>query len=48
MCDNCVVSGLENALYFGVLVGRARLRYHVKAPAVIGDENFERAYRVQI
>ena len=25
-------------LYFGVLVGRARLRYHVKAPAVTGDE----------
>ena len=35
-------------LYFGVLVGRARLRYHVKAPAVTGDENFERAYRVQM
>ena len=35
-------------LYFGVLVGRARLRYHVKAPAVTGDEHFERAYRVQM
>ena len=33
-------------LYFGVLVGRARLRYKIKAPVVTGDENFERAYRV--
>ena len=29
-------------------MGRARLRYHVKAPAVTGDEHFERAYRVQM
>ena len=30
-------------LYFGVLVGRARLRYKIKAPAVTGDDNFERS-----
>lgn len=35
-------------LYFGAKVGQARNRYHVKAPAVTGDEHFERAYRVQM
>lgn len=30
-----------------VLVGRARGRYGVKAPAVSGHEQFERAYRCQ-
>lgn len=29
-------------------VGRARGKYHIKAPAVSGDENFERVYRVQM
>jgi glutathione S-transferase len=29
-------------------VGQARVRYHVKAPAVTGNEHFERAYRVQM
>lgn len=33
---------------FGVLVGRARVRYGVKAPAVTGHEQFERAFRVQM
>lgn len=33
---------------FGFLVGRARGKYGVKAPAVTGDENFERVYRVQM
>jgi hypothetical protein len=31
-----------------VNVGRARTRYGIKAPAVTGNENFERAYRVQM
>lgn len=31
-----------------VLVGRARGRYGVKAPAVSGHEQFERAYRCQM
>lgn len=35
-------------LVFGGLVGRARGRYGVKAPAVTGSEPFERAYRVQM
>jgi glutathione S-transferase len=32
----------------GVNVGRARVRYGIKAPAVTGHEMFERAYRVQM
>ena len=31
-----------------VRVGRARARYGVKAPAITGNEHFERAYRVQM
>ena len=33
---------------FGALVGKARVRYGVKAPAVTGNEHFERAFRVQM
>jgi hypothetical protein len=33
---------------FGTLVGRARGRYGVKAPATTGNEHFEREYRVQM
>jgi len=29
-------------------VGRARVKYQVKAPAVSGHELFERAYRIQL
>jgi glutathione S-transferase len=29
-------------------VGQARSRYRIKAPAVTGNEHFERAYRVQM
>ena len=32
----------------GINVGRARVRYDIKAPAVTGNELFERAYRVQM
>ncbi len=35
-------------LFFGGLVGRARGQYGVNAPAVSGDERFERIYRVQM
>jgi glutathione S-transferase len=34
-------------LVFGFRVARARGRYGVKAPAVAGNENFERYFRVQ-
>jgi glutathione S-transferase len=33
---------------FSIAVGRARVRYGIKAPAVTGNEHFERAYRVQM
>lgn len=35
-------------LVFGAMVGQARGKYGVKAPAVTGSEMFERAYRVQM
>jgi uncharacterized MAPEG superfamily protein len=35
-------------LIFGGLVGKARGVYGVKAPAVFGNEQFERLYRVQM
>jgi glutathione S-transferase len=38
-------------LHYQVLsigVGQARVRYGIKAPAVTGNEHFERAYRVQM
>ena len=37
-------------LMFGLTfnVGRARGKYHVPAPAVSGNEMFERAYRIQL
>ena len=34
-------------LYFGMLVGKAREKYGVKAPATTGHEIFERHFRVQ-
>jgi glutathione S-transferase len=35
-------------LVFAGLVGRARGKYGIKAPAIVGDSNFERIYRVQM
>src|SRR5579863_7298737 len=35
-------------LYTGIVVGRMRSRHGVKAPAVTGAPEFERAYRVQM
>jgi glutathione S-transferase len=35
-------------MVFIMLVGAARGKTGIKAPAVTGDENFERAYRVQM
>jgi glutathione S-transferase len=44
------VTLLALIVYFAltVNVGRARGRYGIKAPAVTGNENFERAYRIQM
>jgi glutathione S-transferase len=42
------VLALLQFLYFGILVGRARERLGVKAPATTGNEIFERYLRVQM
>jgi glutathione S-transferase len=44
------VTLLALVLYMGLcmMVGQARSKYRIKAPAVTGHENFERAYRVQM
>ena len=34
--------------FFGIIVGRARARFGVKAPATTGNDHFERAFRVQM
>jgi uncharacterized membrane protein YecN with MAPEG domain len=39
---------LVQYMAFTMLVGAARGKSGIKAPAVTGDENFERAYRVQM
>ncbi len=46
--DLVAVLAVAQMVFFAVLVGRARGRYGVKAPAVSGHEMFERAYRVQM
>jgi glutathione S-transferase len=42
------VLALFQFLLFGALVGRARGKYGVHAPATTGNEVFERYYRVQM
>lgn len=46
--DLVALVALVQLFVFGYLVGGARTRYGVKAPAVTGHEMFERAYRVQM
>jgi glutathione S-transferase len=45
-----LVTLLAVAVYFytSILVGQAREKYNVKAPAVAGHPTFERAFRVQM
>lgn len=42
------VLALLQFIYFGILVGRARGRFGIKAPAMTGNEIFERYVRVQM
>jgi glutathione S-transferase len=42
------VLALLQFIYFGILVGRARGRFGIKAPAMTGNEVFERYVRVQM
>lgn len=48
--DTTLITLLAIAVYFytGILVGRARQTYGIKAPATTGNPNFERAFRVQM
>ncbi|MEN1930019.1 MAPEG family protein [Luteimonas sp. MJ250] len=46
--DLVAVLAVIQLVFFSVLVGRARGRYGVNAPAVSGHEMFDRAYRVQM
>jgi uncharacterized MAPEG superfamily protein len=46
--DLVALAALLQLLVFSFMVGQARGRYGVKAPAVTGHEMFERAYRVQM
>jgi len=41
-----ILLALLEFVVFGALVGRARVRYGVKAPATSGNEVFERHFRV--
>lgn len=40
-----VMLALLQYMYFGILVGRARSAAQIDAPAVVGDDNFERHFR---
>ena len=42
------VLALAQFLAFGILVGRARGKYQVSAPAITGNPVFERYFRVQM
>lgn len=48
LIDLVALLALLQLLVFGALAGQARVRWRVKAPAVVGHEMFERAYRVQM
>jgi glutathione S-transferase len=45
--DIVTALALLQFVYFGILVGRARGRFGVKAPATTGNVQFERYFRVQ-
>ena len=42
-----IILAVLEYIVFGYLVGKARARYGVKAPAITGHEIFERYFRVQ-
>lgn len=46
--DIVAVIAILQYIAFGVLVGRARVTYGVKAPAISGHEQFERVHRVHM
>ena len=46
--DVVAVIAVLQLIFFSILVGRARGQHGIAAPAVVGHELFERAYRVQM
>ncbi len=46
--DVVAIIAVFQLIFFSVLVGRARGTHGIAAPAVVGHELFERAYRVQM
>jgi glutathione S-transferase len=48
MVNAVIALALLEYMIFALLVGRARGKYGVAAPAVAGNEMFERYYRVQM
>ncbi|MCX7277788.1 MAG: MAPEG family protein [Burkholderiales bacterium] len=46
--DLVAVLALVQFVFFAALVGQARTKYGVKAPAISGHPMFERLYRVQM
>ncbi len=48
LVDLVAILALLQFFAFALLVGRAREKYGVKAPAITGNEMFERAFRVQM
>ena len=48
LVDLVAILALLQFFGFGLLVGQARGKFGVKAPAIAGHEMFERAFRVQM
>ena len=46
--DIIAVIAVLQLIFFSMLVGHARGKYGVSAPAVVGHEQFERVYRVHM
>lgn len=42
-----VVLALSEYIFFAIRVGRARIKYNIKAPATVGHPIFERHLRIQ-
>ena len=43
-----ILLALVQYVYFGSRVGSARGKFGIRAPSTVGDETFERLYRVQM
>ena len=48
LIDIVAMAAVLQYLVFGGLVSRARVRHGIKAPAIVGHEQFERVHRVHV